>query len=65
MHDEEKTFKQALNESLRRALRPGGARVNRRRFRVRPHNSQFRPGIDPARLNQLADQLDVDDSRAR
>ena len=46
------------NETLRRGLscallgeRPG--------YRVRPHDSGFRPGVDPLRLNQLGDSLDA------
>jgi hypothetical protein len=64
MREEEKSFKQALNDALRRAARPArGGR--KRRFRVRPHDSPFVGGIDVGRLNQLADQLDADAAFAR
>jgi len=66
MRDEDKTFKQALNDALRNGLSeatPG--RRKRRRFRVRPHESPFRPGLDPTRLNQLVDQLEIEGRRAR
>jgi len=61
MRAEDKSFKQALNDTLRRGLKPGPAPGGKkRRFRVKPHNSPFRTGIDPAKLNQLADELDAD-----
>jgi hypothetical protein len=28
---------------------------------VQPHAGGFRPGIDPGKLNQLVDELEVDD----
>lgn len=49
-----------VNETLRRGLaapRPRAAR--RARFQVEAFDSEFRPGIDPLRLNQLLDELDV------
>lgn len=56
------SFKQALNDVLRRglapALEPGDPRAP---FRVSPHTGGFRPGIDPGKLNQLVDQLEVED----
>jgi len=61
MRAEEKSFKQALNDALRRAFstaRSPGPR--RRKFRVRPHDSPFQCGIDPGKLNQLLDQLDAE-----
>lgn len=54
------SFKQAIDEVLRRGLaapEPGATE----RFQVRPHGGAFLPGVDPARLNQLLDELEVDD----
>ena len=34
-------------------------------FRVRPNNSGFVEGIDPVRLNQLLDDLDVEEFLAK
>ena len=31
-------------------------------YRVKPHNSPFQAGFDPARLNQLGDELESEDS---
>jgi len=51
-------FKQVVNDALRRGLAPkaGGARAGR--YRVRPHRTTLRAGIDPARFNQLVDELE-------
>ena len=53
-------FKQVVNDTLRRGLSPE-VPENRPVFRVRPFRSGFRPGIDPMKLNQLNDQLEVED----
>ena len=53
-------FKQVVNETLRRGLSPAAADAPRR-FRVVPLRSGFVPGIDPMKLNQLNDQLEVED----
>lgn len=53
MRSEDRTFKDALNEALRRGLRSHGRKSPRRRFRVMPHYSPFRSGVDVGKLNQL------------
>ena len=53
-------FNQVVNDTLRRGLAPE-APEDRPVFRVRPLRSGFRPGIDPLKLNQLNDQLEVED----
>ena len=59
-----KPFKQMVNDILRRGMTPatGGAKVPE--FRVVPNHSGLLPGIDPQKLNQLYDQLEVDDFMA-
>ena len=37
------------------------AEVEARRFKARPHAFNFKPGVDTDRLNQLADELDVEE----
>ena len=55
------TFKETVNDVLRRGLSaPLGGR-RRKKFVVVPHRSAFAPGVDPLRLNQLADELEVQD----
>lgn len=57
----DRSFKQELNEALRLGFSISRGSVTRRkRFRVRPHHSPFRPGIDAAKLNVLVDQLEVE-----
>ena len=37
------------------------AEVEARRFKARPHAFNFKPGVDTDRLNQLADDLEVEE----
>lgn len=57
-HRERKTFKQVVNEAVRRGLSaPGPAGPP---YSVRIHHSGVRPGIDVTALNRLADELEDD-----
>lgn len=54
------SFKHVVNETLRRGLAPAQT-TPRRPFKVRPIAAGgFRPGVDPTRLNQLYDQLEIE-----
>ena len=53
-------FKQVVNDVLRRGLSPVLAEAEPG-YEVRPHDSGFRPGVDPLRLNQLNDSLEADE----
>lgn len=53
-------FEQVVNDTLRRGLGLE-APEDRPVFRVRPFRGGFRPGIDPLKLNQLNDELEVED----
>ena len=55
VHRERRPMKQVVNDALRRALTP---EIRRERLRLVPHESAVRPGLDLAKLNQLADELD-------
>jgi len=57
-----KSFKETVNAVLRRGLGVDQPKP-REPFRVQPHSSAFRAGIDPARLNQLADELEAEEFR--
>jgi hypothetical protein len=60
-HRRGESFKQTLNDVVRRGL---AARVQRRPgapYTVESHYGGFRAGIDPGKLNQLVDQLDAED----
>lgn len=61
-HRRRASFKATLNDVLRRGLSSqAGTRESPERYRVQPHAGGFRPGIDPDKLNQLVDDLEVDD----
>ncbi len=53
-----KSFKALLNDTLRRGLGMEPP-PRKKRFIVRPHSSPFVAGIDPGRLNQAVDKLEV------
>lgn len=59
-HRQHKPIKHVVNEALRRGLAPQGAARARKRFRVTPHKTTLRPGIDRASFNQLVDELEDD-----
>ena len=54
----DRPFKQVVNDTLRRGLSPVLAEAESA-YVVRPHDSGFRPGVDPLRLNQLNDSLET------
>lgn len=56
-----KTFKAVVNEVMRRGLTTGEKPASdREAFRVASARRGFLPGIDPLKLNQLVDDLEVD-----
>jgi len=65
-HQRGSSFKTVVNETLRKGLstgdKPGAPREP---FRVHAAARGFRPGIDPLKLNQLADELEVEDFLSR
>ena len=59
VHRERRPTKQVINDALRRALAPlPDARS--RPYRLVPHDSPLRPGLDVAGFNRLADELEDD-----
>ena len=60
--DSGKTFKAVVNEVIRRGLMTGEKPVPAREpFRVASARRGFLPGIDPLKLNQLVDELEMDE----
>lgn len=57
-HQQRKPVKQIVNEALRRGLAPQAGTPARKSFRVKPHKTTLRAGIDIASLNSLADELE-------
>jgi hypothetical protein len=53
-----KPFKQVVNEAIRRGLAPRAEDRAARRYRVRPHKTSLRPGVDAVALNKLVDELE-------
>ncbi|MBI2970152.1 MAG: hypothetical protein HYY36_05375 [Gammaproteobacteria bacterium] len=61
-HRRRTSFKATLNAVLRRGLAPQAAsREEGERFVLKPHSGGFRPGIDPDKLNQLLDEIEVEE----
>jgi hypothetical protein len=53
-----KPVKQVVNEALRRGLAPRGAARSAKRYRVHPHRTELRPGVDAESFNKLVDELE-------
>lgn len=60
MQRRRQSFKEALNQAVRNGLADAPAAAAESRFKVRARPMGLRTGIDPARLNQLADETEVD-----
>lgn len=58
MHRQRKPFKQIVNEAIRKGLAPTAGPVGKKPFRVRPHKTALRPGIDAGSFNRLVDELE-------
>jgi hypothetical protein len=55
-----KPMKEIINEALRIGLNAPQSTPSKR-FVVKPHALGLRPGIDPDKLNQLMDEMEVQD----
>ena len=58
---QDRSFKQVVNDVLRRAMAPGSQGPEPQPYQVVPNRSGLVPGVDPLRLNQLNDELEVED----
>jgi hypothetical protein len=58
MRRRRQSFKQVINDAVRRGLLPTRAREKPAPYRVEPHRARLRPGYDPRGFNKLADALD-------
>ncbi len=59
-HRERKSFKQVVNEAVRRGLTAAAPAATP--YQVRVQHSGVRPGVDLTALNRLADELEDDAS---
>lgn len=65
-HRQGTSFKQVLNDAIRRGLSAQQARVEVEPFTFEPHRGgAFQPGIDATKLNQLFDEIEVGDFLAK
>jgi hypothetical protein len=53
-----RSFKEVVNDAIRRGLAPQASVRDAGPYRVRPHETALRPGIDVAGFNRLADELE-------
>jgi plasmid stability protein len=61
-----RSFKEVVNETLRRGLSIGeGPAGDEEPFRVEARACGFRAGIDPLKLNQLYDDMELEDAEGR
>ena len=56
-----RSFQQVVNDVLRRGMAPNPQDSELPKFRVVPNHSGLVPSVDPLKLNQLNDALEVDD----
>jgi len=59
------SFKELVNSALRRGLVAEQLVAARKKVITRPHRFGFKPGIDLDKLNQLADELEIEASQAK
>lgn len=60
MAEKKLTLKDTVNQALRFGLREVETR-KRPRFKIETFALEFKPGIDPNRLNQVLDLMEVED----
>jgi metal-responsive CopG/Arc/MetJ family transcriptional regulator len=54
-------FKEVVNDAIRAGLRGARSRRKQPRFVVQPFSGGYLPGIDPERLNQRLDEVEIED----
>ncbi len=54
------SFKQVVNDTLRRGMSPGIREAPRPKYRVTPIDSEFAPGVDQMRLKDLLEEEDIE-----
>ena len=57
-HRRRTSFKEVVNDAIRRGLAPGARAEAPSPYVVEAHRTTLRPGIDPASLNELAHDLE-------
>ena len=54
------SFKGAVNQLLRAGIQCRSQPQKPKRYRTKPKKLGFRPGYDPTKLNQLADEMEAE-----
>lgn len=60
MHRDRSSFKETLNGAIRAGLSAGSKRKAKTTFKIKARALGLRRGIDPAGLNHLAGEMEVD-----
>lgn len=55
----DRALKAVVNDALRRGLQMPTKSARRTAYTVKPLRLTFRPGVDPDKLNELADELET------
>jgi hypothetical protein len=61
MAEKKLSLKRVVNDALRDGLAQTAKKARLKPFKVEPFALEFKPGIDPDKLNQLVDELEVED----
>lgn len=62
IHKTGKGLKAVVNDALRLGLSLQEKPAQRPRYKVVPFSSEYVPGVDPNKLNQLADELEMEET---
>ena len=58
VHRRRRSFKEVVNDAIRRAFSPSAPRKVPR-YRLTPHEARLGAGVDRGALNQLADEIEA------
>ena len=58
VHRRHESVKEVVNAALRRGLSPHGPKAKGPPYRITPHKTKLRPGLDRAAMNRLVDDME-------
>ena len=56
-----KSFKEVVNQTLRRGLAPLGGKPTQRKISLKTRSLAYRRGVDEVKIKEMLDDLDVDE----
>jgi len=59
-HQRGESFKVTLNNAIRQAFRGKSSTTKRKRFVIEASPMGVHPGLDPSRMSELADEMEID-----